>query len=79
MLARLITLFVMKFYTKRKCLRVSSLCISIKTVEVAFFVTGLETLQILGGEMFTGGSTQPNVRSFEAFLTIYLSIITRNI
>jgi hypothetical protein len=75
MLARLITLFVMNFYTKRKCLRVSSLCISIKMV----FVTGLETLQILGGEMFTGGSTQPNVRSFEAFLTIYLSIITRNI
>jgi hypothetical protein len=58
---------------------IEPLCISIETVEVAFFVTGLETLQILGGEMSTGGSTQSNVRSFEAFLTIYLSIITRNI
>jgi hypothetical protein len=40
-----------------------------------FFVTGLETLQILGVEMST---TESNVRSFEAFLKIYLSIITRN-
>jgi hypothetical protein len=56
------------------------LCISIETVEVAFFfVNGLETLQILRGEMFTGGSTESNVRSFEAFLTIYLAITTRNI
>jgi hypothetical protein len=39
---------------------------------VAFFVTGLETLQILGVEMFTGGSTESNVGPFEAFLTIYL-------
>jgi hypothetical protein len=49
---------------------------------VAFFVTGvtgLETLQIQGVEMSTGGSTESNVRSFEAFLTIYLSIIARNI
>jgi hypothetical protein len=37
---------------------------STETVEVVFFVTGLETL---------------NVGSFEAFLTIYLPIITRNI
>jgi hypothetical protein len=43
-----------------------------KTVEGAFFVTGLETLQILGVEMSTGGSTESNI-------TIYLSIITRNI
>jgi hypothetical protein len=35
----------------------------------------LETLQILGVEMSTGGSTESNVRSFESFLTIYLSII----
>jgi hypothetical protein len=49
------------------------------TVEVAFFVTELETLQILGVEMSTGGSTELNVRSFEAFLTVYLSIITRNV
>jgi hypothetical protein len=55
------------------------LCISIETVEVAFFVTVLETLQILGVEMSTGGSTESNVGSFEAFLTIYLSIITRNL
>jgi hypothetical protein len=32
------------------------------------FVTGLETFQILG--------TESNVQSFEAFFTIYLSIIT---
>jgi hypothetical protein len=48
-------------------------------IEVAFSATRLETLQILGVEMSTGGSTESNVRSFEAFLTIYLSIITRNI
>jgi hypothetical protein len=36
------------------------------------FLTGLETFQILGVEMSIGSST-------EAFLTIYLSIITRNI
>jgi hypothetical protein len=47
-------------------------CICIKTVEVGFFVTRLDTLQILGVEMSTGGSTESNVRSFEAFLTIYL-------
>jgi hypothetical protein len=41
--------------------------ISIETVEVAFFVTGLETLQILGVEMSTG-STESNVRSFELSL-----------
>jgi pyrroloquinoline quinone (PQQ) biosynthesis protein C len=33
----------------------------------------------LGVEMSKGGSTESNVRSFEAFLTIYLSIIIRNI
>jgi hypothetical protein len=54
------------------------LCISIETVEVAFFVTGLETLQIQGVKISTGGSTALNIRSFEAFLTIYLSIATRN-
>jgi hypothetical protein len=52
--------------------QLAPLCISIETVEVAFF-TGLETLQILGVEMSTGES---NVRSFEAFITIYISIIT---
>jgi hypothetical protein len=50
--------------------------VSIQTVEVALFVTGVETLQILGVEMSTGGSTESNVRSFEAFLTTYLSLIT---
>jgi hypothetical protein len=44
--------------------KIAPLCISIETVEVAFFVTGLETLQILGVEMFTGGSTESNVGSF---------------
>jgi hypothetical protein len=33
---------------------------------------------VLGVEVPTGGSTQSNVRFFEAFVTIYLSI-TRNI
>jgi hypothetical protein len=47
---------------------------SVKTVEVAFF-NRLDTLQVLGVEMSTGGSTESNVRLFEAFLTIYLSII----
>jgi hypothetical protein len=37
-----------------------------RAVEVAFFVTGLETLQILGVEMTTGDSTESNVRSFES-------------
>jgi hypothetical protein len=46
-------------------------------VEVAFFVTGLETLQIQAFEMSTGGSTESNVSSFEVFLTIYLSTITQ--
>jgi hypothetical protein len=44
------------------------LLVSIAMVEVAFFVTGLETLQILGVEMSTDGSTESNVRSFEVFL-----------
>jgi hypothetical protein len=35
--------------------------IYIETVEVAFFVTGLETLQIQGVEMYAGGSTKSNV------------------
>jgi hypothetical protein len=59
--------------------KIAPLCITIETVEGAFFVTGLETLQVLGVEMFRSGSTESNVRSFEAFLTIYLSIITRNL
>jgi hypothetical protein len=46
-----------------------------ETVEVFFFVTGFETLQILGVEMSTSGSTESNVRSFEAFLNIFLIII----
>jgi hypothetical protein len=44
-------------------------CISLEMVEVAFFLTGLKTLQILGVQMSTGGSTESNVRSFETFLT----------
>jgi hypothetical protein len=76
--------YLLLFYlTKRnkffKQSKIASLCISIETVEVTFFVTGLETLQILGVEVTTGGSTESNVRSFEAFLTICLLIITRNI
>jgi hypothetical protein len=33
--------------------KIAPLCISIETVEVAFFVTGLEALQILGVEMLS--------------------------
>jgi hypothetical protein len=58
---------------------IAPLYISIETVKVFFFATEFETLQILGIEMSTGGSTESNVRSFEAFFTIYLSIITRNV
>jgi hypothetical protein len=43
-----------------------------------FFLSGVEVLQVLGVEVATGGSTESNVRLFEAFLTIYLSI-TRDI
>jgi hypothetical protein len=75
--------FLVDLGTFKKCLfkrsKIAPLCISIETVEVAFFVTGLETVQIQGVEISTGGSTESNVRSFKAFLTIYLSIITRNI
>jgi hypothetical protein len=42
--------------------------VSTKTVEVAFFVTGLERLQIQGVEMPTGGSTESNVRSLKHFI-----------
>jgi hypothetical protein len=67
------------FINNFKRSKITPLCISKETVEVAFFVNGFETLQILGVEISTGDSTESNVRSFEAFLTIYLSIITGNI
>jgi hypothetical protein len=37
-------------------LKIAPFGISIEMVEVAFFVTGLKTLQILGVETSTGGS-----------------------
>jgi hypothetical protein len=43
--------------------KIAALYISEETVEVAFFVTGLATLQIRGVEM-----SESNVRSFKAFL-----------
>jgi hypothetical protein len=49
----------MYFIFKRS--KTAPLSISIETVEVAFFVTGLETLQILRVEMFAGGWTESNV------------------
>jgi hypothetical protein len=52
------------------------LCISIKTVEWLFFCK-LEKLQVLGVEK-SGGATELNVTSFEAFVTIYLSITIIN-
>jgi hypothetical protein len=64
-------------YIMFKRSKIVPLCISIEMVEVAFFVTGLETLQIQAFEMSTGGSTESNVSSFEVFLTIYLSTITQ--
>jgi hypothetical protein len=60
--------------SRKELLRVSLY----KRLKCFFFVTGLETLQIQGVKMSTGGSSESNVRSFEAFLTIYLSIITQN-
>jgi hypothetical protein len=50
--------------------KIAPLCISVETVEVVFSVTGLETLQVLGVKIATGGSTESNVRSFEAFFPI---------
>jgi hypothetical protein len=44
--------------------------ISIETVEAAFFVTGLETLQILGVEMSTGDSNTK-------YLIIKLSLLKK--
>jgi hypothetical protein len=50
-----------------------------QAVEIALLCISVETLQVLEVEKSTGGSTKSNVRSFVGFLTIYLSIITRNI
>jgi hypothetical protein len=58
--------------------KIALLCISIETLKVAFFVKGVEILQVLGVEVSTGGSTESNVRSFEALLTDYLSITIVN-
>jgi hypothetical protein len=46
-----------------------------QAVKVLFFLSGVEVLQVLGVEVPIGGSTESNVRSFEAFAMIYLSII----
>jgi hypothetical protein len=51
---------------------------STETVKMVFFLSEVEVLQVLGVEVSGGGSNESNVRSFEAFVTIYLSI-TRNI
>jgi hypothetical protein len=52
--------------------RKSRLCVSL-------YITGLATLQILGVKMATGGSTESNVRSFEAFLTTYYYLLLSEI
>jgi hypothetical protein len=39
---------------------------SIEMVQVAFFLSGVEILQVLGVEVSIGGSTESNVKSFEA-------------
>jgi hypothetical protein len=43
--------YVRKLYFIFKQSKIAPLCISIETVEMAFFWSGLETLQILGAEM----------------------------
>jgi hypothetical protein len=43
-----------------------------------FFLSGVEILRVLGIEVSTNGSTKSNVGSFEAFVTIYLSITIIN-
>jgi hypothetical protein len=58
--------------------KIALLCISIETLKVAFFVKKVEILQVLGVKVSTGGSTELNVRSFEALVTIYLSITIVN-
>jgi hypothetical protein len=81
-LSREIRIFIgikVEYFFIFKRSKIAPLCISIETVEVACFLTGLETLLILGVEMSTGGSTESNVKSFEALLTIYLLIIAQNI
>jgi hypothetical protein len=45
-----------------------------KSGKVSFFLSGVEILQVLEVEVSTGGSTELNVGSFEAFVAIYLSI-----
>jgi hypothetical protein len=63
---------------KSRMSKITSLCISIETVKAAFFSERSRNTSSLGVKVSTGGSTESNVRSFEAFVTIYLSI-TRNI
>jgi hypothetical protein len=53
------------------------LCVSLqKRLKWISFVSGVEIFQVLGVEVSIGGSTESNVRLFEAFVTIYLSITT---
>jgi hypothetical protein len=49
--------FKYNFIFKRS--KIAPSYIFIETVEVTFFVTGLETLQVLGVKMSTGSSTEP--------------------
>jgi hypothetical protein len=58
--------------------KIAPLCISIETVKAAFFLSGVEVFQVLGVEVSRGGSTESNVRSFEAFVNIYSSITIIN-
>jgi hypothetical protein len=46
---------------------------------VAFSLSGVEVVQILEVEVSIGGATKSNVKSIEAFVTIYLSITTTSI
>jgi hypothetical protein len=59
------------FISKRS--KIAPSYIIIETVEVAFFVTGLETLQVLGVKMSTGISTEP----YSKYLIIKLSILRK--
>jgi hypothetical protein len=49
--------FIQKIFTSKEA---SEVQVTFKSSLLLFFVTGLETLQILGVEMSTGGSTESN-------------------
>jgi hypothetical protein len=67
-----------KHYFIFKRSKITPLCISRETAKVAVFLSAVEIRQVLGIEVPTGGSTESNAKSFEVFVTIYLSITIFN-